>query len=340
MDDRKLLRIGGLAAWLMTGVPVVVQTPLSLRTFAWWAVVFLGFGAAFVLPKKPTLLLLALQATCVVTMVLLLCDGFEGSLLVLIAMQLAAMLTPKKGVLWIAVQSALLFGAIAVHWSPRAATLLTPPYLGFQLLAFFTIGALHREAATRAELARIGERLRISQELHDALGHHLTALSLNLETAKHQTDGAPRERIETAQSIAKLLLTDVRELVASMKSDDENLAAALRTMIGALPSPHVHLDIDERLTISDPEKAHILLRCAQEIVTNAARHSDARNLWIAIESVDGQLEIRARDDGRGADGATPGFGLRGMRERIERAGGRIELSTTPGSGFSIFATLP
>jgi signal transduction histidine kinase len=336
MDDRKLLRIGGLAAWLMTGVPVVLEAPRSLLTFALWALVFLTFGAAFVLPRKPTLLLLALQATCVITMVLLLCDGFEGSLLVLIAMQLATILTPKKGVSWIALQSLLLFGAIAVHWTPRAAILLTPPYLGFQLLAFFTIGALHREAAARAELARIAERLRISQELHDALGHHLTALSLNLETAKHQTDGAPRERIETAQSIAKLLLTDVREIVARMKRD-ENLATALREMIGALPSPQVHLAIDERLTVSDPEKAHILLRCAQEIVTNAARHSDARNLWIAIEWVDGRLEIRARDDGRGADGATPGFGL---RERIERAGGRIELSTTPGSGFSVFATLP
>jgi signal transduction histidine kinase len=339
MDDRKLLRIGGLAAWLMTGVPVVIETPLSLRTFTLWALVFLIFGVAFALPRKPTLLLLALQAACVMTMVLLLCDGFEGSLLVLIAMQLATLTKPRNGMLWIAAQSLLLFGAISVHWSPRAAILLTPPYLGFQLLAFFTIGALHREGATRAELARIAERLRISQELHDALGHHLTALAINLETAKHQTDGAPRERIETAQSIAKLLLTDVREIVAKMKRD-ENLADALREMIGALPSPKVHLAIDERLTISDPEKAHILLRCAQEIVTNAARHSDARNLWIAIESVDGQLEIRARDDGRGADGTTPGFGLRGMRERIERAGGRIELSTTPGSGFSIFATLP
>ena len=335
----RMTRIGGLAAWLMTGVPVVIETPLSLRTFALWAVVFVIFGLSFALPRKPTLLLLALQAACVVTMVLLLCDGFEGALLVLVAMQLSTMLAPKKGMLWIAAQSLLLFGAISAHWSPKAAILLTPPYLGFQLLAFFTIGALHREAAARAELARIAERLRISQELHDALGHHLTALSLNLETAKHQTEGAPRERIETAHSIARLLLTDVREIVAKMKRE-ENLAEALREMIGALPSPKVHLQMDERLTVSDPEKAHILLRCAQEIVTNAARHSDARNLWIAIESVDGQLAIRARDDGRGAESATPGFGLRGMRERIERAGGRIELSTTPGSGFSIFATLP
>jgi signal transduction histidine kinase len=339
MDDRKLLRIGGLAAWLMTGVPVVAEAPRSLATFSEWALVFLTFGLAFVLPRKPTLALLALQAACVVTMVLLLCDGFEGALLVLIAMQLATMLTPAKGIAWIVIQSALLFGAIGIHWNPRSAILITPPYLGFQLLAFFTIGALHREAATRAELARIAERLRISQELHDALGHHLTALSINLETARHQTEGAPRERIETAQAIAKLLLTDVRELVAKMKRD-ENLAGALREMIGALPSPLVHLEIDERLTVNDPEKAHILLRCAQEIVTNAARHSDARNLWIVIEAVGAGLQIRARDDGRGAGDATPGIGLRGMRERIERAGGRIELSTTPGSGFTVFATLP
>src|ERR1051325_4028913 len=113
----RMTRIGGLAAWLMTGVPVVIETPLSLRTFALWAVVFVIFGLSFALPRKPTLLLLALQAACVVTMVLLLCDGFEGALLVLVAMQLSTMqlstmLAPKKGMLWIAAQSLLLFGAI------------------------------------------------------------------------------------------------------------------------------------------------------------------------------------------------------------------------------------
>src|ERR1700693_4311912 len=108
-----------------------------------------------------------------------------------------------------------------IHWSFRPALLRVPPYFGFQLLAFFAFDALAREAAAHAELravneiladsSRIAERLRISRELHDLLGHHLTALSLNLEAALHRTEGDARGHVQTAQTLAKQLLGDIRE---------------------------------------------------------------------------------------------------------------------------------
>jgi signal transduction histidine kinase len=107
-----------------------------------------------------------------------------------------------------------------------------------------------------------------------------------------------------------------------------------------MPRPKIHIDVPAGLRTTDPERAHILLRCAQEIVTNAARHSDARNLWIRVRSEADTLRIEARDDGRGSADTDGGFGIRGMRERIAQAGGELHVATKPGQGFEVTALLP
>ena len=80
----------------------------------------------------------------------------------------------------------------------------------------------------------------------------------------------------------------------------------------------------------------------QEIVTNAIKHAGADNLWIEFVKMDGKLQVRARDDGRGAVSVKEGQGLRGMRERLERLGGRLEIEAMPQRGFSLnaFIALP
>jgi signal transduction histidine kinase len=78
----------------------------------------------------------------------------------------------------------------------------------------------------------------------------------------------------------------------------------------------------------------------QEIVTNAVRHSGARNLWLKVSMNDQTLAIDARDDGSGCDCVTFGNGLRGMRERVEEAHGSIEVSSMRGRGFEVRVTLP
>ena len=75
-------------------------------------------------------------------------------------------------------------------------------------------------------------------------------------------------------------------------------------------------------------------------MTNAARHSGAENLWITVRRSGDAFEVRARDDGRGRGAARDGFGLRGMRERIERAGGELTIESDSGRGFALTAFLP
>jgi signal transduction histidine kinase len=359
MAQPRLIGIVGLITWLMVGLPAFVYHAGAMTASARWLVAYLLFGVLFAANlKHPRLLLLAAESGAALALVLLRCNGSEGTLLALVAMQLGTRLDRVAGLSWISVQTLLLGVAVAIQMNPRAAWLLAPPYLGFQLVAFFIFYVMAREVAARAALAaanaelravqeilaessRMAERLRIAHELHDALGHRLTALTLNLEAALQRTEGPAKANVETAQSLARELLGDVRDIVADFQArDGVHVAHALQALVSAVPRPRVHLEVADSLRIADPERAHILLRCTQEIVTNAARHSNAENLWIVIERDGEAFRVEAHDDGRGTDGASDGFGLRGMRERVEKAGGQLRIATQPGRGFEVTAMLP
>ena len=327
----RAMRLAAVGVWLLVGLPVIVQGADSWQRMAQWAVAYVLFLVCLATDR------LALAGACVIVTVLLLCDGFEGALMVLIAMRLASRETVRTGVTWIAIQTVLLAVAVTIHWSLRPALLLFPPYLGFQLLAFFTI-RFHEIAADRS---RIAERLRIAQELHDALGHQLTALTLNLEAALQRINsgkGDAKGDVQKAQTVARQLLADVRSIVAE-ESEVVDVVREIEAIVAGVPRPQVHLDMKD-LRIDDPERARIVLRCVQEIVTNAARHSGAENLWIVIERAGKEFRIRAHDDGRGSDASQDGFGLRGMRARLEGAGGELRIESQPGSGFDVIAVLP
>lgn len=230
--------------------------------------------------------------------------------------------------------------------------------LAFQLFALITASVAKSESRARSELARanaelratrellaessrIGERSRISGELHDVLGHNLTALNIHLEVAKHLAEGKALEHVEKSQSLAKVLLKDVRDVVSAFSSNNFlDLRSAVETLVEGLPYPKVHLSLPVNLKIKDATCAHALLRCIQEIVTNTLRHSGAENLWLEVYEVNSGVEVHARDDGRGAQLVQPGNGISGMRQRLEDVGGRLRIESVSERGFSVNAWLP
>ncbi len=359
MSYKRLITIAAVLAWIMVGLPAFIYHVRAPSVDWRWVVAFISFGAAFAVDlARPGFLPLVVESAAAIAIVLLRCNGYEGALLVVLAMQLGGRVAPVPGMLWISIQTALLTAAAAMRLNLRAAFVLAPPYLGFQVLAFFVFSIMARETAARWELAdanaelralqpiladssRNAERLRITHELHDALGHRLTVLILNLEAVLKCTEGAVKSRVELCQSLARQLLMDMRDIVAqSRTSEGVPVTESLRALVNAIPQPRVHLDIENDVRIVDPEAAHTLLRCVQEIVTNAARHSGAANLWIVIEQEDGNVRLSALDDGQGAASKSDGFGLRGMRERVQKAGGEIQFSSRPGHGFGVTAMLP
>jgi signal transduction histidine kinase len=287
-------------------------------------------------------------------------SGLGSVLLMTTACLLPWLLRLRAGVAWLvasqfAVMPVFVYG---FHFPLFEALMQSLLYTGFSIFVFATSLIARQQAdareeqrrlnaelrATRlllAESARVNERTRISRELHDLLGHHLTALSLNLEVAGHLAEGRAKEHVAQAHTLARLLLTDVREAVSQLREGGAmDLSVALRPLAENVPSLDIHMDIESPLTLDDPERAHVLLRCTQEIITNAVRHSGARELWLTARRDDGAIVMTARDDGRGADLFVAGNGLRGMRERLAQHGGSLDIDTRPGDGFRLRLVLP
>ena len=359
------LKAAGFGTWLASGVPAVLALAggrMSGGRAAAWVIAYAVFGIAFGLACSERVrgvrLLLAAQAVAGVAMVATGRDLLAGATLVVVAAQLIGPFPPHVAAAWVAVQTAMLaaiFGAIDGAYTALAGGVA---FLGFQIFALATAGLAVRERASREDLARanaellatrsllaensrVAERLRISRDLHDTLGHHLTALSLQLEVASRLASGPAAERVYEAHAITRLLLSDVRDVVSRLRETSRfNLAGAVHALAESAATLDIHLQVPDDIDLDDPLQAHAILRCVQEIITNAARHAAARNLWIAIEREPGGIALTARDDGRGSDVVAWGNGLRGMRERFEELSGRVEFSSAAGRGFEVRAFMP
>ena len=231
-------------------------------------------------------------------------------------------------------------------------------YAGFQIFALGRAWMELRERAAREELARANadlratrallaessreaERLRIARDLHDTLGHHLTALSLQLDVAARKLEGSAADHVREAHAISRLLLADVRDVVGRLRENGHpELSAALGMLAAPHGHPRVHVDVPDGFTVEHAAHANALLRCAQEVIINAVRHAHADNVWIQVTTRPEGTALDARDDGTGAAAVRPGHGLMGMRERFEEQGGRVEFVTKAGEGFRVHAFIP
>jgi len=373
LSHTRVLRLAGLFTWVVVGLPLVLLAagePGAMRWGLLSFVPYLVFGAAYFrlthelrsggnasLFERGMLVVLTISALGVS----FLSGSGLGSILMMVAAGVIPWMLPARfGVVWLLV-SQLAVAPVYYIFLPFPlfeAVMQSLLYGGFSMFIFVTSLVARQQTdareeqrqlntelrATRvllAESARVNERTRISRELHDLLGHHLTALSLNLEVAGHITEGRAQEHVHQAHTLARLLLTDVREAVSQLRDSGAiDLAAALRPLTAQVPSLDIHLDVPSPFAVEDPERAHVLLRCAQEAITNAIRHAGARNLWIRVRRADGGVVLEARDDGVGADTPRVGNGLRGMRERLQQCGGELQIETHRGQGFSLRASVP
>jgi signal transduction histidine kinase len=371
----QLLRYAGLFTWACVGIPLLRRYWQSedgytaIEIAGWW-LSYLAFGLSYWLITRDLgkryhwllqLPMLAVLNAAAIGIGYFSHSGLSGILLLVIAGVLPWLLPFWAGVVWLILQNfslvpVFIYRVEGFDWFD--ALLQSGLYIGFSGFTFVTSLVARQQADSReeqrrlnselratrtllTESSRIGERMRISRELHDLVGHHLTALSLNLEVASHLVSGNAQDHVRQAQSVAKLLLSDVREVVSQLREDDAiDLTEALKTLVEGVPGLAIHLQLPPRFAVDDPRRAQVLLRCAQEIITNALRHANARNLWLSFERDGTELAIHARDDGRGAAELQHGNGLTGMRERLAQIGGRLNITTARNSGFVLDAWLP
>lgn len=209
-----------------------------------------------------------------------------------------------------------------------------------------------RDLSVALQSVREDERTRIARELHDELGQKLTGLKLELSWLSGRMKSAQPEMLEKVEGM-KLLVRDTVEEARRISSelrplmlDDLGFAAAAewkvqdfsrRTGIG------VQLDLSGAGTVGGDPLATALFRILQESLTNIMRHAEASEVGIVLNSEDGGVMLRIRDNGKGMELPTAragGFGLLGIRERAIALGGHVTISTAPGEGFSIEVRIP
>ena len=370
MQSERWLIVAGFGTWLVSALPTLLRIAagqLSRGALAVFVVAFVTFGVAFAISclerpgpwraRTARTALLAIQAVAGLAMIRSGNDLFPAATLVVVAGQLDEVL-PRAAALWVALQTIVLGILMVDRIGAVFAVATAGVFGGFQVFALVTASLTTRERRARDDLARansellatralfaessrVAERLRISRDLHDTLGHHLTALSLQLDVASRLTDGKAADHVQRAHAITRLLLGDVRDVVSQLRVGSRiDVASALRALITRSGTPAVHLDVPDVLEIDRAAHADALLKGVQEIITNTTRHADARNLWIRVESNDDRITLHARDDGGGATAFAIGHGLTGMRERFEDCGGGVEFDGGEGRGFEVHGFMP
>ncbi|MEV6305826.1 sensor histidine kinase [Actinoplanes sp. NPDC051861] len=194
-----------------------------------------------------------------------------------------------------------------------------------------------------AELSAASERNRLARDIHDSVGHHLTAVSVQLakaEAFRERDAAAADQAVADARSAAGRALQEVRESVGSLRAEPFSLAVALESLARNLDDPgfRVTLEIDAGV----PEHDRVALyRVAQEALTNARRHAGADRVSVVLRCADGTVVLEVADNGRGfAVESADGNGLSGMRERLAALGGSVRVESAPGAGTRVVARLP
>ena len=198
--------------------------------------------------------------------------------------------------------------------------------------------------ATAVLQAQEGERARLARDLHDEANQALTGVLLRLEATAQQAPPELRDELRETQGVATQAMGELVRLARELRPvalDDLGLGAALRTQVHEFGR---RAGLETSLTIPatgvedlDADEQIVVYRIVQEGLSNVARHAHARRVRVDVERLAGGTVVRLADDGSGfrPTAATPGLGLKGMRERAVLAGGRFCVASAPGRGTTI-----
>ncbi len=310
-----------------------------MATFATFAILF-WIGSSWRTTRVVRVSCLVGQAACATILAWLGMPMFEGALFALVAAQIPLALPVWASVVWAIVQLPILWLVLPRDYNEVEIAKSLSAYLAFAAFAIAVVRLFESERRARVELARASERMSVARELHDVLGHHLAALSIQLDLARRTTEGPGRAPLDEAHGVAERMLGDVRQAVSAMRGDATNLRKALDAVVRAVPRPKIDLRFPEEIIVKDAACAHVALRCVQEAVTNAVKHAHASHIAIAIDRSEDVLVIAIEDDGKRAGPIRPGSGLRGMRDRVEEIGGALEIDSVEGRGTMVRARIP
>jgi signal transduction histidine kinase len=382
----KLIELAGIFAVLAIGIPGVIIAFVDESPTRWWILtltaVFILISLLFrpiyrVRPVRPTIYTYLVVQTTITIWLLILNPELNFYLiwLYVLAIEAIMLLSQREANIIIALYVILTVGVLFVLLPTIAAFISFPIYLGgfyfFISFAFATNRANQARAesqrllaelqethqqlqtyATQVEtLAVAEERNRLAREMHDTIGHRLTAAAVQLEAAQKliRKDAAKAETmVATVREQVREALQELRQTVATLRHPleaDLPLSQALRRLIRDFEQASgvaVNVLLPDDLPELPPAQRLAVYRTVQEGLTNVQKHAQAAHVWLQLGQQNGTLLLRMSDDGVGWPEKRPstGFGLRGMAERAAQLGGELHLEPRPGGGAQLRLQLP
>ena len=205
-----------------------------------------------------------------------------------------------------------------------------------------------RDLTNHLQNVREAEKDHLARELHDQLGALLTVAKLDLEGLRKRTEMTPdlADRVARVSSRLNEMIALKRQMVEDMRPSSLSLLGLRSTLEQHCQQMSTAMNIPFHVDFADvtlsPESELGVFRFVQEALTNIAKYSGAKNVWVQMGKNGGRIDIVVRDDGVGFDPnlALPGrHGLTGMRYRIASLGGTMSLTAKPGAGTTICADI-
>jgi two-component system, NarL family, sensor histidine kinase DesK len=295
--------------WYMLGLTTVLTIAYPLLFGVYWSALPIYLGVAYAMTLPPRWAAHGLAGATALTLLLCLATGAPAGTTALLTFE-----TLSIGLLM----------------------------LGFRTSRILVVQL--REA--RGEVARLAaneERLRISRDLHDLLGHTLSLIVLKSEVASRLADRDPAKslaEVHDIETVARQALMDVREAISGYSRRD--LADELQNVRNVLSAADVELTITTSGTPLPDQVDGLFGWAVREGVTNIVRHARARTAAITIRREQGTAVLEITDDGPGPEEpmASPGNGLRGLGERVVASGGTVDAGRRPDGGFRLTVRAP
>ena len=322
--------------FLVYPVIAVVEADVTVAVKVLCLLCIVGFAVANVLGyashgRRPWLYLALMIVLALVTVPVIGIEAISYSpyLAMLSALELPAPAWKWAVAFWVVLPLLSLLGVDG--FPPYLFLMFWPIMLGGVILRIF--GEREQVAQeARSQYAMVAERERVARDVHDVLGHSLTALSVKAELAARLIDVDPtraKEELESIQATARQALAEVRATVGGLRAG--NLEAELSAAPRVLADAGVTTRVVGEVADTDPRHRALLAWVLRESVTNVVRHARAASVEIEL----GPRGIAVTDNGAGCTGAE-GNGLRGMRERVAGAGGTLDITpASPGTRVEV-----
>lgn len=197
-----------------------------------------------------------------------------------------------------------------------------------------------------AELSKKVERLRLSRDIHDSVGHFMTSICQQLDFAASALAVKPEKAhaaLNTVRATLQQLECELQQFAHAPESSFDFAKAFAELAMQYRAENTLVLDVDERNFSVPPQLGYDLFYVVKESLHNAKKYAQASKVTISLIGEGDTLRIDVRDDGIGFDPEQVGperFGLRGMRERLETAGGELSVRSAPGEGTNICIKVP